>query len=98
MEGQQFVGKCLETVSKRLPAHELLLDPFLATDADLMPVPERPLQIYSPKGVFVNMPFLLDKSMSRTDMAITGTVNLEDNTLSLKVQISDIDGMVLLIL
>lgn len=92
MEAQQFVGKCLETVSKRLPAHELLLDPFLVADEDLMPVSERLFQIYSPKGALVDMPFLHYKPIRRTDMTITGTVNLEDNTLFLKVQISDKDG------
>lgn len=94
MEAQQFVGKCLETVSKRLPSHELLLDPFLATDDNLLPLPERPLRIYSPKGVLVDMPFLLDNPIRNTDMTITGTLNPEDNTLFLKVQISDKDGCV----
>lgn len=97
MEAQQFVGKCLETVSKRLPSHELLLDPFLATDDNLLPLPERPLRIYSPKGVLVDMPFLLDNPIRNTDMTITGTLNPEDNTLFLKVQISDKDGMIILI-
>ncbi|XP_021766567.1 probable serine/threonine-protein kinase WNK5 isoform X2 [Chenopodium quinoa] len=94
IEAQQFVRKCLETVSKRLSAHELLLDPFLAPDEDLMPVPEQPLKIYSPKGVLIDMPFLLDKPIRSTDMTITGTVNPEDSTLFLKVQISDKDGSV----
>ncbi|KAJ6696574.1 hypothetical protein OIU85_002970 [Salix viminalis] len=32
LEAQRFIGKCLEPASKRLPAKELLLDPFLASD------------------------------------------------------------------
>lgn len=31
----QFVGKCIDTVSRRLPARELLMDPFLQYDKDL---------------------------------------------------------------
>ncbi|CAO2839188.1 unnamed protein product [Amaranthus hypochondriacus] len=94
VEAQQFVGKCLATVSKRLPAHELLLDPFLLSDEKLNPVSDRPFQIYSPKGVLVEMPFLVDNPVRSTDMTITGTVNPDDNSLFLKVQISDKDGSV----
>ncbi|KAJ8429302.1 hypothetical protein Cgig2_027671 [Carnegiea gigantea] len=93
-EAQQFVAKCLETASKRLPAHQLLLDPFLAANEDLAPVSKPSLQIYSPKGAIVEMPFLLDGNQKDTDMTITGTVNPEDNTLFLKVQMSDKDGHV----
>lgn len=42
------------------------------------------------------MPFLVDNPIRSTDMTITGTVNPDDNSLFLKVQISDKDGMVLL--
>ncbi|XP_043705865.1 probable serine/threonine-protein kinase WNK4 isoform X3 [Telopea speciosissima] len=39
-EAQDFIGKCLKTASKRLPAKELLLDHFLASDQEeLLPVP-----------------------------------------------------------
>lgn len=93
-EAQQFVAKCLETASKRLPAHQLLLDPFLAANEHLAPVPRPSLQIYSPKGAIVEMPFLLDGHRRGTNMTITGTVNPEDNTLFLKVQMSDKDGHV----
>ncbi|KAE8718271.1 Detected protein of confused Function [Hibiscus syriacus] len=31
-----FIGKCLKNVSKRLPAHELLLDPFLASNEETL--------------------------------------------------------------
>lgn len=92
VEARKFIAKCLESASKRLPAHELLLDPFLATDVGLTPVPKTPLHIYSPKGVSVKMPFLLDHSVRSTEMTITGKLNPEDNTLFLKVQISDKDG------
>lgn len=94
VEAQQFVAKCLVNASKRLPAHQLLLDPFLAVDEDLSPISKPSLQIYSPKGVIVEMPFLMDGHRRTTDMTITGKVNPEDNTLFLKVQISDKDDHV----
>ncbi|XVF37426.1 hypothetical protein REPUB_Repub20aG0006800 [Reevesia pubescens] len=73
-EARRFVGKCLENVSKRLPAHELLLDPFLASDeGNLVP------------------PVEADPTRS-TDMSITGTMDPEDDTIFLKVQITDKEG------
>lgn len=72
------------------------MDPFLLSDEKLNPVSDRPFQIYSPKGVLVEMPFLVDNPVRSTDMTITGTVNPDDNSLFLKLQISDKDGMVLI--
>ncbi|KAJ6855997.1 hypothetical protein NC651_040573 [Populus alba x Populus x berolinensis] len=91
LEAQRFIGKCLETASKRLPAKELLLDPFLASDeAELSQVP----RIINQKS------FLNDREMEklqlndhppRTDMIITGKLN-RDDTIFLKVQIANEDG------
>ncbi|XP_024447134.1 probable serine/threonine-protein kinase WNK4 isoform X2 [Populus trichocarpa] len=91
LEAQRFIGKCLETASKRLPAKELLLDPFLASDeAELSRVP----RIRNQKS------FLNDREMEklqlndhppRTDMIITGKLN-RDDTIFLKVQIANEDG------
>uniref|UniRef100_A0A6M2EM16 non-specific serine/threonine protein kinase n=1 Tax=Populus davidiana TaxID=266767 RepID=A0A6M2EM16_9ROSI len=91
LEAQGFIGKCLETASKRLPAKELLLDPFLASDeAELSQVP----RIINQKS------FLNDREMEklqlndhppRTDMIITGKLN-RDDTIFLKVQIANEDG------
>ncbi|KAH8479962.1 hypothetical protein H0E87_030244 [Populus deltoides] len=91
LEAQRFIGKCLETASKRLPAKELLLDPFLASDeAELSQVP----RIRNQKS------FLNDREMEklqlndhppRTDMIITGKLN-RDDTIFLKVQIANEDG------
>lgn len=95
MEAQRFVGKCLETVSKRLPARELLLDPFLASEGEggLLPI----TRIQSPKSItnrpVVGLPPLVSDPIRRTDMTITGTLDPEDDTVFLKVQISDEDGM-----
>ncbi|CAB4312362.1 unnamed protein product [Prunus armeniaca] len=92
LEAQRFVGKCLVNASKRLPAKELLLDPFLECGKD-EPLPLGKLG--RPK------PFLNDKEMeklqlsddqTRTDMTITGKLNPEDDTIFLKVQIADKDG------
>ncbi|XP_021687864.2 probable serine/threonine-protein kinase WNK5 isoform X2 [Hevea brasiliensis] len=93
IEAQKFVGKCLETASKRLPARELLLDPFLASDeSKLLPVPKIPFQTSSPDGTEEIIPSLLADPTKATEMTITGTLNLEDDTIFLKVQISDKDG------
>ncbi|KAF2305238.1 hypothetical protein GH714_003267 [Hevea brasiliensis] len=90
IEAQKFVGKCLETASKRLPARELLLDPFLASDeSKLLPVPKIPFQTSSPDGTEEIIPSLLADPTKATEMTITGTLNLEDDTIFLKVQISD---------
>jgi WNK lysine deficient protein kinase len=74
-----------------LPAKELLLDPFLASDeAELSRVP----RIRNQKS------FLNDREMEklqlndhppRTDMIITGKLN-RDDTIFLKVQIANEDG------
>ncbi|XP_021620638.1 probable serine/threonine-protein kinase WNK5 isoform X2 [Manihot esculenta] len=93
VEAQKFVGKCLETASKRLPARELLLDPFLASDeSKLLPVPKIPFQMSSLNGTEEIIPSLLADPTKATEMTITGTLNLEDDTIFLKVQISDKDG------
>ncbi|EXC19549.1 putative serine/threonine-protein kinase WNK4 [Morus notabilis] len=92
LEAQRFIGKCLVNASKRLPARELLLDPFLACDED---------ENSALRGVGSQKPFLNDKEMGklrlrddvpRTDMKITGKLNPEDDTIFLKVQFADKDG------
>jgi WNK lysine deficient protein kinase len=96
-EAQKFVGKCLEDVSKRLSAKELLSDPFLASDkGELLPD--------VPKVTIPNLKLFPDGSkapssesdrMIATDMTITGTMNPDDpddDTMFLKVQLSNKDG------
>ncbi|XP_044504803.1 probable serine/threonine-protein kinase WNK5 [Mangifera indica] len=78
-EARRFVGKCLENVSKRLPAKELLLDPFLASDEGDI------LKVAMPS-------FVYPKLTKTTNMTITGTMNPEDDTIFLKVKISDKEG------
>ncbi|GAV77175.1 Pkinase domain-containing protein [Cephalotus follicularis] len=86
VEAQRFVGKCLVNVSKRLPARELLLDPFLASDEeDFLTIrPGVPGQEM--------VPTLVSDPTRTTDMTIKGTMNPEDDTIFLKVQISGKDG------
>ncbi|XVF29695.1 hypothetical protein REPUB_Repub15cG0144300 [Reevesia pubescens] len=93
-EARMFVGKCLENVSKRLPAHELLLDPFLASDeGNLLPIPRVLSQKLTPNGqVSEPVPSVEVDPTRSTDMSITGTMDPEDDTIFLKVQITDKEG------
>lgn len=98
-EAKRFVGLCLQNVSKRLPARELLLDPFLACNNDndddegeqlstRKATIQKPLQ----NGTAMeesSMPSDLERS---TNMTITGTMNPEEDTIFLKVQIFHNDG------
>ncbi|GMH10016.1 hypothetical protein Nepgr_011857 [Nepenthes gracilis] len=94
IEAQQFVGKCLETASKRPPACELLLDPFLASDVEPLPVARLPIEAYAAAGGALGSRGTLDDRIRSTEMTITGKMNPEDNTIYLKVKISDEDGNV----
>ncbi|KAI4356136.1 hypothetical protein L6164_000183 [Bauhinia variegata] len=87
LEAQRFVGKCLANVSKRLPAKELLLDPFLAIDQLELPLPTHPEKSNFPAAVAKE-----NHQKKSTNMTITGTLNEEDDTVFLKVQISDRKG------
>ncbi|MBA0681255.1 hypothetical protein Goari_023073, partial [Gossypium aridum] len=66
-------GKCLDHVSKRLHAYDLLLDPFLASDEE-----------NSPK--FLPFPCVLSQ---KQNMLITATMDPTNDTNFLKVQIID---------
>nr|GLL36801.1 probable serine/threonine-protein kinase WNK5 [Ipomoea trifida] len=92
-EAQRFVGRCLEPASKRPSAHELLMDPFLAADDDQEHESAKlPSQKLIPNGKLLEVePCFVDQAKS-SDMTITGTLNPEDDTIFLRVQISDKDG------
>ncbi|CAK9153766.1 unnamed protein product [Ilex paraguariensis] len=93
VEAQRFIGKCLETASKRPSARELLMDPFLATDeAESVLTANIPIHMLTPNGKVLDVPCLLGDPAKSTDMTITGTMNPEDDTIFLKVQISNKDG------
>lgn len=104
MKAQEFVGKCLDIASNRPSATELLMDPFLAPEEEKEP--ESPDNVDSRllASAILRIPIPSDddhKSISRplmkapkknTKMMITGTMNAEDDTIFLKVQISDKNG------
>lgn len=97
VETQKFIGKCLANVSERLSAKELLMDPFLATAHHDSPLPSPTLvskhtqQINFNAAIAKEQPPLKDKTNS-THMTITGTINEEDDTVFLKVKISNKNG------
>lgn len=104
LEAQRFVGICLANVSKRLPAKELLLDPFLAPVQLESPRPPPPclpspfIQIHKPNShnaVVSKVHSSMADQTKGTNMTITGTLNEEDDTVFLKVQISDKNGIAL---
>lgn len=91
VEAQKFIGKCLEPATKRPSAKDLLLDPFLVSDDSS-----------STMKFAIQKPFLNDSEMeklqlgddfTRTEMKVIGKLNPEDETIFLKVQISDNNGM-----
>ena len=83
LEAQNFVKKCLENVSKRVPAKELLLDPFLASSNNNGSHQEH----------FLCSSQTPNNSMSRrTDMVISGSMNPNDDTVFLKVHIKVKNG------
>lgn len=93
LDAQRFVGKCLETASKRLSAKELMLDPFLSIDKD----DDRSYSDISKQKPFLNDKITLEHlkvndDAPRTNMTITGKLNPEDGAIFLKVQIADKEG------
>ena len=98
LEDQKFVGKCLANVSERLSAKELLLDPFLATEQLDSPLPSPTLP--KKQTPTLNFTALLAKELpppksnqtKDTHMTITGSMNEENDTVFLKVQISNKNG------
>ncbi|XP_077221916.1 putative serine/threonine-protein kinase WNK5 isoform X2 [Tasmannia lanceolata] len=98
LEAREFVGKCLESASKRSPAKELSLDPFLLSEGGLMPVPKCVSHKQNSDAVveqsqrFSMCPSDYDPNeKSCIDMTITGKMNPDDDTIFLKVLIADKD-------
>lgn len=95
LEAQRFIGKCLAPASKRLSAKELMLDPFLAIDGDKM---LKMIKIGRQKPILnenIGIEELgLNEYKPRTNMTITGKLN-PDDTIFLKVQIANQEGMIL---
>lgn len=95
-EAREFVGKCLKKACDRLPAQELLSDPFLASDDGGRLPPKATSGSSTPKTMAATdlmVPLTIVADLSRnTDMTITGSMNSEDDTIYLKVQITEKDG------
>ncbi|PNX76290.1 putative serine threonine-protein kinase WNK5-like protein [Trifolium pratense] len=87
LEAQRFVGRCLSHVSKRPSAKELLMDPFFAKEQLELSLPSTTL---STNQTFKHLS--IGDRTSR-NMTITGSINEEDNTIFLKVRISDEIGV-----
>lgn len=87
----------MSPVSERPSASELLRDPFLAVDEheDLPPAINLSCQKYMPNEKQNEIiPFQPDDSvLDGTNMTITGTMNPEDYTIFLKVQIFQKNGI-----
>ncbi|KAG9455182.1 hypothetical protein H6P81_008086 [Aristolochia fimbriata] len=101
MEARRFVGQCLENASKRLSAKELLLHPFLQFGEDnYIDRTSTPATASSKQGSTttgaINLPAVphSEAILTRTDMTITGSMNPEDDTIFLRVQIADEEGNV----
>uniref|UniRef100_A0A7N0VK36 non-specific serine/threonine protein kinase n=1 Tax=Kalanchoe fedtschenkoi TaxID=63787 RepID=A0A7N0VK36_KALFE len=92
-EARCFVGKCLKEVSKRLSAKELLLDPFLALEGPSVPTtPRTPNYNPTRDNILREEPACLAKPKRTTSMAITGTMNHEDDSVYLQVKLYGNDG------
>jgi len=92
---KRFIGKCLQNASSRPSARELLMDPFLVEDNDQLPAfPTMPSQKpTSIQKIHDKAPSSFVRDSKRTtDMKITGTMNPEDDSVFLKVCISDKNG------
>ncbi|KAL4587206.1 hypothetical protein LXL04_000073 [Taraxacum kok-saghyz] len=99
-EAQAFVGKCLRNVSSRPSAKDLLMEPFLHVEntdqlttisTKTMPAPKPIFTEKKPEKVISSSPNVPKKT---TDMTITGTMNVKDGSIFLKVLISDKTGKV----
>ncbi|KAL0338089.1 UNVERIFIED_CONTAM: putative serine/threonine-protein kinase WNK5 [Sesamum angustifolium] len=95
VEARRFVGRCLEKAANRPSARELLMDPFLSVE-EVEEFPAHITKISSqktePSGKSAELLPLSVVQARSTDMSITGTLNQEDDTIFLKVHISDKDG------
>ncbi|VFQ80132.1 unnamed protein product [Cuscuta campestris] len=95
LEAQQFIAKCLEPVSKRLSAKELILDSFLASpDFKGMSLAMAACQKPFLNDTIGMEDLNLNDDVPSTSMTITGKLNPVDDTIILKVQIADKEGAV----
>ncbi|XP_042375615.1 probable serine/threonine-protein kinase WNK5 isoform X1 [Zingiber officinale] len=106
-EAKRFISRCLENVANRSSAKELLLDPFLALDDHHGPpltLKNTPAHVADQDSILHDhkknlnssdqVDDIVDCTIKRTDMSITGKMNPEGDTIFLKVQIADKEGHV----
>ncbi|KAF8648814.1 hypothetical protein HU200_064514 [Digitaria exilis] len=107
-DARRFIGRCLVAATKRPSAAELLLDPFLLDDhhhhsTAMMPLPPAPSSACSSFDVSSSLgddhqvveqeeDAQAQARVPKMDMTITGKLNAEEDTIFLKVQISDETG------
>ncbi|KAI3993648.1 hypothetical protein MKX01_002661 [Papaver californicum] len=101
-EAKRFVQKCLETVSKRLPAKELLLDPFLACE-EVEQLPSTPRQKIKNCTPMKNDIIRLNRTYIHpsteptwsSNMTIVGVLDPEDDDImNLEVQFANRYGRI----
>ncbi|BAT88248.1 serine/threonine-protein kinase [Vigna angularis] len=89
-EAQKFIGKCLIAAAERPSAKELLHDPFLLSNDESSMAK---IRIQKPFLNYSEMEKLqLSDDLPMTKMSITGKLNSQDDTIFLKVKISEKDG------
>lgn len=92
-EAQRFVGRCLEKAPNRPSASQLLMDPFLSTEEEEeLPAIKIPAQKVLMSGKAQDLKQPSGDGAKNNDMTIKGTMNSADDTIFLKVQISDKAG------
>ncbi|XP_023739885.1 probable serine/threonine-protein kinase WNK5 [Lactuca sativa] len=97
-EAQEFVGKCLQNASSRPSARDLLMEPFLLVEDIDQTMNKSTISTQKPtfiekkpEKMISSFPNIVPKRT--TDMRITGTMNVEDDSIFLKVLISDKTGI-----
>ncbi|MED6143360.1 Serine/threonine-protein kinase wnk4 [Stylosanthes scabra] len=93
-EAQRFIGRCLLPAAKRPSARDLLNDPFFVSldSSSSSSLTKFGIQNYSLVNSEIEKLQLSD-ALPRTEMKIIGKLN-PDDTIFLKVQLSDKDGSV----
>ncbi|CAI9776520.1 unnamed protein product [Fraxinus pennsylvanica] len=82
LDAQRFIGRFLESASKRLPEEELMLDPFLALgDRDDKPKSKNEIQKPFLNDNIKLEDLQLNEDLLRTNPTITGKLNPEDETI-----------------
>ncbi|EFJ12036.1 hypothetical protein SELMODRAFT_11342, partial [Selaginella moellendorffii] len=98
LEVRAFIEKCLATVSKRLPARELLMDPFLQKGDDAPSGASSPEQSQTDSdqgglGSYQKGVSFREEGKRSRDFRVKGKKK-DDDTIFLRVRIADLEGHV----